>query len=215
VSPGRPILRVGLTGGIASGKTTVSQILAGHGAFVLDADRLAHAVMAPDGSAYDRIVERFGNEILGDDGRIERPRLAQRVFRDGIDRQALNAIVHPEVLAEAERRIAEYTPRGHSPMVIFDAALLVETGIFRSFQRLVVVHCSAESQLRRLLARGGLSQAEVHSRIAAQAPLEHKLSVADYAIDTEGTLRETREQTDRVYADLVTDFESEFGPPHA
>jgi len=207
----RPALRVGLTGGIASGKTTAGQVLAEHGALVLDADFLAHLVMAPGGPAHDAVVERFGREILDHRGRIDRSRLGRLVFRDRAEREALNAIVHPEVVAEAERRLAGYS--GHSPVAVFDAALLVETGRYRDFHKLIVVSCSVDTQIRRLLARDDMTSEEAQTRIDAQAPLSAKIAVADYVVDTEGTLRQTRDQVDRVYAMLLADFESEFGAP--
>jgi len=209
----RPILRVGLTGGIASGKTTVAHSLAELGAFALDADALAHAVMEPGAEAFGRVVERFGAEILDADGSIVRERLAQVVFHDQQARLALNEIVHPEVMGEADRRIRDYAPRGRSPIAVFDAALLVETGLYREFHRLIVARCSRETQLRRLLARDRLSTAEAEARIDSQSPLEQKLAVADYVIDTEGTLRETRKQAEGIYASLLCDFEREFGSP--
>jgi dephospho-CoA kinase len=207
----RPMLRVGLTGGIASGKTTVSRLLAGLGAFVLDADAFARSVMEPGASAYGRVVDRFGTTILDEEGRIVRRRLARLVFGDDEARRALNAIVHPEVMAEADRRLAAYAPRGRAPIAVFDAALLVESGLHRDFHRLIVTRCRRETQIRRLLARDGLSTEEAEARIDAQAPLEEKLKVAHYVVDTEGTLRETRKQTEGVYAALLRDFESEFG----
>jgi len=210
---GRPILRVGLTGGIASGKTTIAEILAELGAFILDADSLAHAVMAPGASAYERVVKHFGRELLDDQGHIVRPRLAERVFHDEQARLALNHIVHPEVMAEADRRLAAYTPRGRARVAIFDAALLVETGLYRDFHRLIVARCSRETQIRRLLARDRLTATEAEARIDSQAPLEKKLAVADYVIDTEGTLREMRKRTEGVNAALLGDFECEFGAP--
>jgi dephospho-CoA kinase len=213
VEASRPLLRAGLTGGIASGKTTVSRILAELGALVLDADEFARASMEPGGSAYARVVERFGTTILDEGGRIVRPRLARFVFSDEEARKALNAIVHPEVMAEADRRIVEYAPHGGSPIAIFDAALLVESGLYREFHRLIVVRCSRDTQIRRLLARDGFTTAEAEARIDAQASLEEKLAVAHYVIDTEGTLRETRKQTEGVYAALLSDFEREFGAP--
>ncbi len=204
----RPILRVGLTGGIASGKTTVAHLLAELGAFVVDADQLAHAMMQPGGRAYDRVVQRFGKQILDDDGRIVRPRLARQIFEDEKARRDLNSIVHPEVRAATERRIAEY--EGRAMVAVFDAALLVETGHYRDFQRLVVVRCRRETQIRRLLARDGLSTTEAEARIDSQAPMREKLAVADYVIDTEGTLRETRKQIEEVYAALLSDFRRKF-----
>lgn len=207
----RPILRVGLTGGIASGKTTVARILAEHGAFVIEADDLAHDLLEPGTPVYSSVLERFGSEILDASGRIVRSRLAARVFGNADARKTLNEVVHPEVRAEANRRIEAYAPRGRSPIAVLDAALLVETGAYRDYHKLVVCRCSHEAQVRRLIVRDQLTTDEVHARIAAQAPLEDKLRVADYVIDTEGTLRETRRQTDRVYSSLLTDFELEFG----
>ena len=207
----RPILRVGLTGGIASGKTTIAHILAELGAFVVDADQLAHAVIQPGGRAYDRVVQRFGNGILDDDGRIVRARLARQIFEDEQARRDLNSIVHPEVRAATERRIADYAPQGLATIAVFEAALLVETGHYQDFHRLVVVRCRRQTQIRRLLARDGLSTTDAEKRIDSQAPLEDKLAVADYVIDTEGTLRETRIETREVYAALYRDFKREFG----
>jgi dephospho-CoA kinase len=207
--PARPILRVGLTGGIASGKTTVARMLAELGAFVLDGDALAHAVIEPGQPAYESVVARFGREILAADGRIDRARLGPIVFGDPRAREALNAIVHPAVLAAAERAIDDYTVKGHSPIAVFDAALLVETGAYRELDRLIVIRCSAEAQMHRLVARDGLAVGQAQARIEAQAPLAQKLAVADYVIDTDGTLRETRQQTEEVYAKLLLDFENE------
>jgi len=211
MEPSRPILRVGLTGGIASGKTTVARILAEHGAFVIEADDVAHGLLEPGTPVYSAVVDRFGPEILDSSGRIVRSRLAARVFGDADTRGALNAIVHPSVRAEANRRIEAYGPDGRSPIAVFDAALLVESGAYRDYHKLVVCRCSREAQVRRLIVRDNLTTDQVHARIAAQAPLRDKLRVADYVIDTEGTLRETRRQTDRVYSSLLTDFELEFG----
>ncbi len=209
MKPSRPILRVGLTGGIASGKTTVAHILAELGAFVVDADQLAHATMQPGGKAYDPVVQRFGDEILDDDGRIVRARLARQVFEDEEARRDLNSIVHPQVRAAAERRIAEYARQGRAMIAVFDAALLVESGQYQDFHRLVVVRCRRETQIRRLLARDGLSTTDAEARIDSQAPVKEKLAVADYVIDTEGTLRETRKQIEGVYAALLNDFKRE------
>jgi dephospho-CoA kinase len=207
----RPILRVGLTGGIASGKTTVARILAEHGAFVIEADDVAHELLEPGTPVYASVLKRFGREILDASGCVVRSRLAARVFGSAEARKALNEIVHPAVRAEATRRIEAYAPGGRSPIAVLDAALLVETGAYRDYHKLIVCRCSHEAQIRRLIVRDGLTTDEVHARLAAQAPLEHKLRVADYVIDTEGTLRETRRQTDRVYSSLLTDFELEFG----
>jgi dephospho-CoA kinase len=213
MSETRRILLVGLTGGVASGKTTVSHIFAEHGAFVVDADALAHEAIAPGGSAYEAVVDRFGREILDDRGYVVRSRLADLVFHDDDARAALNAIVHPRVRGEFDRRLAAYVPSGHAPIAVFDAALLVESGTYADFHRLVVTRCDQAAQIRRMTSRSGLSIEEARARIAAQAPLEHKLALADYVIDTDGTLLETRAQTERVFVELVEDYEQEFGQP--
>ncbi len=211
----REILHVGLTGGIASGKTTVARILSEHGAFVLHADELAHEVIAPGGVAYEAVIEQFGREILDERGYINRSTLGRMVFHDAEAREQLNAIVHPAVRSEYANRIAEYVPLGHAPIAVFDAALLVEAGIHTEFQRLIVTSCDHGAQIRRLLQRNNLSVEEAQTRIDTQLPLERKLAFADYVIDTGETLRSTRMQTDKVYTQLVSDYETEIGRPHS
>jgi len=205
---GRPILRAGLTGGIASGKSTVAGFLAELGAFVLDADELARQAMSPGGSAYETVVRRFGPGIVGADGAIERPRLAARVFSDPAELAALNAIVHPAVRAEASRRFARCAAAGRFRVGVLDAALLVETGFYRELDRLIVLRCSPETQQARLRDRRELPAQEAALRLAAQAPLEQKLAAADYVIDTDVPLDETRRQTERVWAALLSDHEA-------
>ena len=209
----RPILRVGLTGGIASGKTTVSAFLTELGAFVLDADSIAHQVMEPGASAFGPVVSRFGGEILDATGRIDRSSLGRIVFRDGSARAALNAIVHPLVMIEIDIRIERFIETGSAPVAVIDAALLVEGGVHEALHRLIVVRCSRDVQLQRLLARGGMTAGEALARIDSQAPLAEKLAVADYVVNTDTTMRETRLQTEKVYASLLAGFEGEFGKP--
>lgn len=205
-----PILRVGLTGGIASGKSTVARHFGHLGALVLDADALAHDVLAPGRTAHTAVVERFGREVLGPDGRIDRGRLGQIVFSDAAGLAALNAIVHPEVRAELARRTEECRRTGRAWLVVYDAALLVETGEYRALDRLIVVRCARETQERRLAERG-LSPAAARARLAAQAPLEDKLDVADHVVDTEVPLEETLAETERVYERLRQDYRARFG----
>jgi dephospho-CoA kinase len=201
MTPPRPILRVGLTGGIASGKTTVSGFLTDLGAHVIDADRIVHDLLGSPGETRDEILARFGDAVRAADGSIDRKALGALVFRDAEARRALNAIVHPRVRAETERRIERLAREGGARVAVLDAALLVETGLHRSLDSLIVVRCSPVTQRKRLLARG-LSELEADARIAAQAPLEDKLAVADHVIDTETSLDETRAQTAAVYASL-------------
>lgn len=205
-----PILRVGLTGGVASGKSTVAAMLSAHGAQVVDADRLVHEITSPGRTEFDRVVSHFGSGILDEDGKIDRIRLGQIVFADTAARSALEQILHPAVRAEAARRFEDAARELGLRIGVFDAALLVETGAYRDFHRLIVVRCSRETQIARLRERNDLSPEQAESRIAAQAPLERKLAVADYVIDTEGSLVETREQTSRVHKQLLRDFDREF-----
>lgn len=209
----RPILRAGLTGGIASGKTTVAGFLAEFGALVLDADAIAHEMIRKGGEAHADVVARFGREILDPGGDVDRKRLGAIVFRDRSALADLNAIVHPRIFPEVERRIGLYLLRGHATVAVLEAALLVEAGLHRKLDRLVVVRCGKDAQIARLVARHGMPTDEAFLRIEAQAPLETKLAVADYVIDTDATLRETRDRTARVWAGLVADFESRFGGP--
>ncbi|HKQ62257.1 MAG TPA: dephospho-CoA kinase [Candidatus Polarisedimenticolaceae bacterium] len=205
-----PVLRVGLTGGIASGKTTVGAMLAELGAFVVDADDLARVVSAPGGSAYADIVTAFGREILDDAGRIDRAKLATRIFSDVPARTRLEALMHPRIREEAERLFAAAVAERRARIVVFDATLLVETGQHRAFDRLLVVRCSRENQLRRLQGRAGMTPEQAQARLNAQAPVEAKVAVADHVIDTDGTLAATRRQVGDVYAALLADSERRF-----
>jgi len=207
----RPILRAGLTGGIASGKSTVAAYLAELGASVLDADELARAAMDPGGAAHDGVMRRFGPGIVGADGAIDRRRLAVLVFADRAELAALNAIVHPAVREETARRFARCAESGRFRVGVLDAALLVETGYYRELDRLIVLRCSRRTQLERLRERRELAEAEAEARLAAQASPERRLALADYVIDTDGSLEETRRQTERVWSALLSDYEAMLG----
>ena len=204
------MLRAGLTGGIASGKSTVAGFLAELGAFVQDGDRIAHEVMEPGGPAYESVVERFGRDVLDEDGSISRPRLGAVVFADDDARADLNALVHPEVRREAERRLQAYLAHGRAVVVVLEAALLVETGAYRDHDTLIVVKCGPEAQVQRMVARG-MSLDDARARLDAQAPLADKLALARYVIDTETSMRITREQTRQVYESMLQEFERKFG----
>jgi len=197
-------LRVGLTGGIASGKTTVARTFRRLGAVVLDADVIAHDLLEPGGAAYAAVVARFGTGILDGERRIVRPSLATIVFSDPQARADLEALLHPRILEQAERRLAFELARRTAPVAVLEASLLVETGSYRRFDRLVVAACSREAQMQRLTARG-LSSDQAFARLEAQGPLEAKKAAADYVIDTEGTLEQTRLQSERVYTALVAE----------
>lgn len=198
-------LRAGLTGGIGSGKSTVARRFAERGAVVVDLDRVSHAVTAPGGPAHRAVVDAFGPEICDDEGAIDRRRLGEIVFADPSLRARLEGIVHPIVREEGERLAREGLAESSVPIAVVDAALLVESGGWQTMDRLVVTSCQVETQVRRVMARDGLDEAEVRRRIAAQAPLERKLAVADYVIDTEHDLTRTLAECDRVFAALVED----------
>jgi dephospho-CoA kinase len=200
-----------LTGGIASGKTTVAGFLAELGAFVVDADRVAHELLAPEGGAHAELISRFGSEILDSSGKIDRRRLGRIVFSDPEALADLNRIMHPKVRQEAERRFADHRNAGGGRIQVFDAALLVETGAYRNFERLIVAYCDRETQIDRVRERDGLGREEALIRIGAQAPLDEKRAVADYVVDTSTTLAETRRQAAEVYSALRLDLDRKSG----
>jgi dephospho-CoA kinase len=199
------VLRVALTGGIACGKSVVACILAEKGSSVHSADEIAHALMRPGRPAWKRIVDRFGRSILRADRTIDRARLGPIVFADPKARRFLDRLIHPLVLAEQEKAVRRLERRGVSRIFVVEAALTVEAGYARHFDRVVVVHCRKAEQIRRLRERDGLSRAAALRKIGAQMPRREKLRHADYAIDTSGSLAETVEQTERVHAQLVRD----------
>jgi dephospho-CoA kinase len=195
------MLRVGLTGGIASGKSAVAKMMRDLGLNVLDADALARRLMEPGQPAYDDVVREFGADILRPDGHVDRKKLGDIVFRDPARREQLNRIVHPRVVEARERELIEMelaTPRG---IAIIEAALLVETGYYKRLDRLVVCSCSPQQQMDRLLARG-LTEEEARQRIAAQSPLEEKARVADELVDCSHTMEETQHQVEALVARL-------------
>jgi len=197
---------MGLTGGIASGKSTVAAMLRELGAAVVDADALAREVVEPGRPALDEIVARFGRGVLAPDGRLDRSKLAAIVFADPEARLALNAITHPRIAQLAAERGLALAAAG-APLVFYEAALLVENGIHRGLSALVVVSVPPEVQLARLVERDGLSKEEARMRLAAQLPLSEKVKVAHHVIDNSGSLSETRSQVERVYARLCEELE--------
>ncbi len=197
------MLHVGLTGNIASGKSNAGRVFTELGAHVIDADAIAHEVLAPNTEGHQKVVEAFGKDILDSGGSIDRRRLGEIVFSDPEKRELLNRLVHPRVRAEIVRRIAELEQNNRTGIIIVDAALMVETGSYKLYDFLVVVTCDPALQLVRVMSRDGLSVEEARARMAAQLPAEEKVKVADYTIDTSGTLRQTREQIETVYRDLL------------
>jgi dephospho-CoA kinase len=203
-----------LTGGIACGKSVVAQILQEKGCVVLSADATAHALMLPRKPAWKAVVARFGPGILREDRTIDRARLGRIVFADPAARRFLDRLVHPLVLAEHEKAARHLERRsGARPRIlVIEAALVLEAGYARHYDRIVVVHCSKAEQVRRLRLRSGLSEREALRRIGSQMSQKEKLARADYAVDASGSLARTIEQAERLHALLVRDAEEGVKP---
>ena len=200
------MILIGLTGGIASGKTTVAELLKQRGATIIDADRIGHEVMAPGGPAYDEVVERFGNEILGPDGTVDRKKLGSIVFSDPSALADHVAITHPHIVKEIFTRID--AERSRDGLVVVDAALLVEglaadRGKSMGLDALVVVSADVEEQIRRMIDHRDLQEEAARSRISSQAAPEKKLAAADYVIDNRGSMEDLERSVETLWQDLM------------
>jgi dephospho-CoA kinase len=199
------MLRVGLTGGIATGKTTVAAMLRELGCRMLDADKIAHRMIEPGGAAYDEVVREFGRGILTSDGHVDRQKVAAIVFADPARLARLNAIVHPLVLEAQDQELATIERTEPHAIAVVEAALLIEAGYTEKLDCLVVTWSTPEQQLARLTREGssrGLTIEQARQRIAAQIPVEEKRSLADEVIDCSGSLEHTREQVVALLAKL-------------
>ena len=196
------MLRVGLTGSIAVGKSFVSGVLAGLGCHVVDSDEIARKVVEPGTVGLQRVVESFGAGVVREDGTLDRAALGAIVFGSEERRAALNSILHPLIMAEQDALLKSWELEDPRGVGVVDAALLVESGGFRRFDKLVVVHCRPEVQLERLMRRSNLSRAEALARVNTQLPQEEKLKHADFDIDTSGSFEETRARVEEVYEQL-------------
>ena len=196
------MLRVGLTGGLASGKSFVGETLAGLGCLLIKADELGHQVIEPGGEAYDAVLREFGAAIAGPDGRIDRRRLASEVFTQPGRLAVLNSLVHPPVRARGAKMLAEFAAREPAGIAVTEAAILIETGSFRDYARLIVASCPWEVQIERAMSRDHLTRQEVLDRLSRQMPLEEKVKYAHFIVDTSGTKEHTIDQTRRVYESL-------------
>jgi dephospho-CoA kinase len=196
------MLKVGLTGGIATGKSYVLTVLGELGCEVIDADTIAHKVIEPGRPAYQDIINNFGAGILNEDGTINRAALGAIVFGDKNAREKLNAIVHPRVYEAQVEWFEQVARRDPGAIAVVDAALMIETGSYRRFDKVVVVYCDPESQLKRLMERNGFTREQAQARISAQLPSEEKLKYADYSINTSNGFEDTRRQTEAIYEKL-------------
>ena len=198
------MLVVGLTGGVASGKTTVSRILQQEGACLIDADLIARELVQPHTPIWSELIRAFGKEILEKDESINRRALAARVFSNPQKREQLDKILHPQIAREIDRRIEEIRKKDPEAVVVVDAALLVETGTYRRMDRLIVVTATEAQQVERLGNRTGAAPKEALGIISSQIPLAEKLKVADFIIRNEGALEETIRRAKEVFRELRT-----------
>ncbi|HEY6806060.1 MAG TPA: dephospho-CoA kinase [Pyrinomonadaceae bacterium] len=196
------MLRVGLTGSIAVGKSFVVAVFLELGCHVLDADHIAREVVQPGTSGLNSIVERFGEEVLLPDGTLDRKRLGELVFGNELLRSELNALLHPRIIERQDEILSGWEQLDPNGIGIVDAALMIESGGYKRFDKLIVVHCRPEVQLERLMLRNGLTRAEAQLRIDSQMPQEEKQRFADYLIETSDGFESTRQHTIAVYDQL-------------
>lgn len=196
------MLRVGLTGGLATGKSFVGECLVRQGCHLLKADEVGHEVLQPGGAACQPVLEAFGQEILDQDGRIERRKLGALVFGDPDRLKLLNSLVHPAVIQREEEWFAALAEVDRRSIGVVEAAILIETGSYRRFDRIVLVVCTPEQQVERAMKRDGLSRQDVEARISRQMPLERKREFSHWVIDTSGEKSATEMQAAAVYSEL-------------
>ena len=197
----RSPLQVALTGNIASGKSAVATLLEQRGATIIDADILARRAVAHGSRGLDAVVERFGSDVLASDGTLDRARLRQRVFNNPVERDALNAIVHPIVGRLRDEELAAARDRGDE-IVVSDIPLLFEVGLDHAFEAIILVDASEKTRLDRLVKYRGLSESEARAMIAAQMPSSQKRPLATWVIDNDGTRDQLAEQVDAVWASM-------------
>ncbi len=195
-------LTVGVTGGIASGKSTVARFFQEMGAYVIDADQLAEEVLAPGTPGLREVVETFGTDYLLADGSLNRKRLAHLVFSDSQARKLLETIVHPKLLELKRKLVKEITSQDPNAIIVSDAPLLIETGFHTQVDKVVVVWVPRDVQINRLRERDRLSLQEAEERLKSQMPLDEKLAFADYVVDNSGSLEDTRQQARDIFNKL-------------
>ncbi len=192
-----------MTGGIASGKSTVSRMLADMGVPVIDADVIAREVVVPGSAALKSIVETFGEETLTDGRSLNRARLGEIVFSDPSKKKILERILHPEIIAEQDRRLREIELAGRVHVAVVDAALMIESGSWKRFDLIVVVDCDESQQVSRLCRRNGMEEAQAMRRVKAQMRLSEKVKYADRVINNRGSVDDTRKQVEELMKSLL------------
>ena len=198
------MLKVGLTGSIAVGKSHVLELLRELGARTVDADQIARECVDPGTSGLSAVVREFGGEVLNRDGSLDRAKLGAIVFGDQAKREKLNSILHPFIIARQDEIMRQWESETPSAIAIIDAALMIESGGYKRFDKLIVVHCQPEIQIQRLMKRNSLSREEAVGRVQTQMPQEEKMTYADYLIDTSGEFAETRRQVESLWQTLQT-----------
>lgn len=196
------MLIVGLTGGVASGKTLVSKVFREEGAWIIDLDQVAREMVQPHRPAYHDLIKAFGKEILYEDGCIDRKKLASKVFTNPKQRERLNQILHPRIKEEMDRRIKAIGQRDPKALVVIDAPLLIERGEQHEVDQLIVVTSPKRQQIQRLMKRDGASEKEALMRISSQIPLQDKVKWADFVIRNNGSIKETRKRAKEIFKEL-------------
>ena len=196
------MLRIGLTGSIGVGKSFVAGVLAELGCQVIDADQTAREVVEPGSPGLLAVAAKFGRGVIRADGTLDRERLGSLVFADEEKRRMLNSILHPYIIARQDELLREWETKDPNDIAVVDAALMIESGGYKRFDKLIVVHCISVEQFKRIMIRDNLSRAEAEERIRAQLPQEEKKSYADYLIDTSDGFEAARKRTAEVYREL-------------
>jgi dephospho-CoA kinase len=196
------MLRVGLTGGIATGKSTVGAMLVERGCHLIDSDQITHQLLEPGQAVHTAVVQEFGNRILSSDGTIDRRILGDIVFKDPAARSKLNHLVHPAVTRRQQEWLKEMESQYPNGIAIVDAALMIEVGTYKNYDKIIVVTCSPEIQKERLRARSKLTEEQIDARVRSQMPMTEKVKYADFVIDNSGSVAATRERVGRVHEQL-------------
>ncbi|WP_431089666.1 dephospho-CoA kinase [Paenibacillus sp. 8b26] len=192
-------MNIGLTGGIATGKSTVSALLVAKGALLIDADAIAREVMLPGHPVLAAVIQHFGQAVMNSDGTLHRKKLGEIVFGDPVQRQALNDITHPAIREEMRTRMESYEREHPDKLVLADIPLLYESGLEGLYDKIMVVYVPRDVQLQRLILRDGLTEEQAGLRLSSQMDIEHKRSLADIVIDNSGTQAETKQQIDQFW----------------
>ncbi|MFQ5455207.1 MAG: dephospho-CoA kinase [Nitrospirota bacterium] len=193
---------IGLTGGIASGKSTIALLFKEAGAYVIDVDKIAHNIILPVTCVWRKIVDNFGEDILNENNTINRRKLGDIIFDDPEKREELNNIVHPAIFMEGENQRKEIIKNDPNAIIIYDAALLIETGANEFMDRIILVYTDKKTQLKRIMERDNLSRREALQRIKAQMPLDEKKRYADYLINSSRTICEIKNEVGVIYEEL-------------